>query len=88
MSPQGRGLQVQGVPSQERHVAQRYNELWERVSGAHGLLVFPGDTIDAQLLKHAGPQLIAVSVAGCRCVCRAGFLAVDLTGPSLFRHDP
>jgi hypothetical protein len=64
---QGRGLQVHSVPAQERLSAQSYNALHERISGAHGLLAFPGDTVDGELVKQAGPQFVAVSVAG-RCV--------------------
>jgi len=65
---QGRGLHVLPVPSAEAGSVQSYNNLWERVSGCHGILAFPGDVIDSQLLKEAGPSLVAVSVAGERHV--------------------
>ena len=44
--------------------------MWERVAGSepvHGLLVFPGDVVDAQLVAHTGAQLCAVAVAADRC---------------------
>jgi hypothetical protein len=63
----GRGLNVLPVPPSETGAAQTYNQLWERVPGAHGLLAFPGDVLDAQLLAEAGPGLCAIAVAGERC---------------------
>ena len=51
---QGRGLHVLPVPSAEAGSVQSYNNLWERVAGCHGILAFPGDVIDSQLLKEAG----------------------------------
>jgi hypothetical protein len=59
------------VLSVERGAAQDYNAVFERARGTVGLLAFPGDVIDAQLIKECGPGLHAVAVAGERCVCAA-----------------
>ncbi len=57
------------MPAAEKNLPQTYNTLWERCPGVAGILAFPGDVVDAPLLKQAGPQLVAVSVVGERCVC-------------------
>lgn len=64
-------------------------QLWERVSGAHGLLAFAGDVIDGPLLAEAGPSLVAVAVAGERfdhvdiLACNAAAVSLTVTEPEL-----
>ncbi len=52
----------------ERGGAQDYNAIFERARGAVGVLAFPGDVLDAQILRECGPGLHAVALAGERCV--------------------
>jgi hypothetical protein len=63
---QGRGLQVLSVPAEDHRSHQDYNSVFERARGVVGLLAFPCDVVDAQLIKECG-ALHAVSVAGERC---------------------
>lgn len=57
------------MPAEDHRSYQDYNAVYERARGAVGLLAFPCDVVDAQLIKECG-ALHAVSVAGERCAGR------------------
>ena len=57
------------MPAEDRRDFPDYNAVYERARGAVGLLAFPGDVVDAQLIAECR-TLHAVAVAGERCALR------------------